>query len=315
MTLPQMTPEVSNIGQRANSGVSAEVDILVVSYNTKSELRDCIRSLEASLAGALYGKLGVRVLDNGSSDGSAAMVESYFPSVKLTKSPENLFYGPAINALARRSTAQYLVLLNPDTVVVSDIVSPMLEALRSDERVALSFPSLAYLSGETQPCCQRFPTLAFELATLCSGNALARKFQPLWHPEEVLRRAFAPPPGQVAFPMRFIWSTCCMIRRRDALALGPFREAFPMYDADLDLCRRLSDTGRTAVFLPDHTVYHLGGASSSLEQRLRMMSVGRQKYYRDHGAWWAPTVFSLLQLSHRVIRRRHAIVRGLGYRQ
>jgi hypothetical protein len=292
-----------------------EVDLLLVSYNTSAQLGACLRSLETTFAEALYGRVGVRVLDNGSVDDSADMVERRFPRVQLTRQGDNSLYGPGVNTLVRQSSARYVVLLNPDTVVDSDIVTPMVEVLRKDDRVAIVFPRLVGLNGEEQPCCQDFPSLELEAAVLIAGGGLARALRRWWNANQIVLRHFTPSPGQEPFPMRFVWSTCCMMRRQEATALGPFREAFPMYDTDLDLCRRLAESGRTAVYLPQLSVRHVGGASSSPEERAAMMAAGRRRYYQAHGTKRDARLFVLLQTAHRLAFQRRRLNRAAAPRE
>lgn len=278
------------------------VDVLIVSYNTAPDLEACLASLEATYGSDLGTRIGVAVLDNASVDGTPEMVEGRFGWVELTRSPVNVYYGPAVNQLVAASRAEYVLLLNPDTIVATDILTPLVAAL-AEPGVEVAHPRLVGTDGVEQPSAQDFPTLAFEAAQLVGHRSVARWVAPVWDVDGLLARSFAPSdPGPQ--PMRFVWSTCCLLRRDRATALGPFAPPFPMYDTDLDLSRRMADSGAKATYLPDVVVGHRGGASSTSEVRRVMMAEGRRHYYRVHGTRVEAALFPLLQAVHGVVRAR-----------
>src|SRR5690349_16467393 len=100
---------------------SPEVEVLIVSFNTRSLLDDCLGSIERYLDPSV----AVAVWDNDSADGSAEMVAERFPQTRLVRSEENLGFGAANNRLAASSRAEYLLLLNSDTLLTEDLVSPL----------------------------------------------------------------------------------------------------------------------------------------------------------------------------------------------
>src|SRR6185312_13520559 len=96
-----------------------DISVIIVSYNVKEFLRGAIASVERSLkAGNLIGE--ILVVDNDSSDGSAAMVAAEFPTVKLYALDHNLGFGRANNLALRDAKGEQLLLLNPDTIVAED---------------------------------------------------------------------------------------------------------------------------------------------------------------------------------------------------
>jgi N-acetylglucosaminyl-diphospho-decaprenol L-rhamnosyltransferase len=262
------------------------VDVLVVSYNTRDLLRGTLRSLLAHAPSADAADLRVRVLDNGSADGSADMVATEFPQVGLTRSPVNRGFGRANNELAAASDADYVMLLNSDVVMTQDVVTPLLDALAGDPAAIAAGPRMIFPDGQVQCSAQRLPSLSYEFAAILRGRrlgrALARIFDSQARVDAVHETAHHERPGAIRRPT-FMWATCWLVRRADVPADGLFDDAFPMYDEDLDFCRRAAAGGRTLLYVPSAELVHLGGASSATTgAKRRLMRRARLRYYRRH---------------------------------
>jgi N-acetylglucosaminyl-diphospho-decaprenol L-rhamnosyltransferase len=162
------------------------IEALFVSFNTRDTLRDALSSLLRHAPPADTAALRISVLDNGSSDGSAAMVAEEFPEARLHRSAVNLGFARANNELARTSTADYLLLLNSDVILTEDVVMPLLGALLEDPRVIAAGPRLVYPDGQVQYSAHRLPTLAYEFALVLRGRPLARAIRPLFDSQRVI---------------------------------------------------------------------------------------------------------------------------------
>jgi GT2 family glycosyltransferase len=261
------------------------VDTLIVSYNTRGLLRDCLASLRACAPDDPAIDLRISVLDNGSADASADMVASEFPEVRLIRSSVNLGFGLANNALAATSTASHLLLLNSDTVLRHDVVTPLLRALEADPAVAIAAPRLVYPDGAVQASSEHLPTLRFELAREIRGTKLQPLLRPLFDVDSVLddHRRLGLLQERRTHDAEFLWATCWLVRRADFPHGRLFDASFALYDEDLDTCRRVIAGGRRLVYVPAAEVLHLGGQSSvtSASKRARMRT-GRARYYRRH---------------------------------
>jgi N-acetylglucosaminyl-diphospho-decaprenol L-rhamnosyltransferase len=270
------------------------VDILIVSYNTSEILGDCLRSIDAHRPPRDQIALQIRVFDNASSDDTAEMVRRDFPEVLLRVSDANVGFGRANNALAGESRAEFLLLLNSDTVWTCDIVSPLLAELDSRPTAALAGPRLVFPDGRPQPSSQRLPSLTFEFAAAVRGTKLS--LLPL------LRRSTAHVSSVVGGDVEarearatgFLWATCWLLKREYVQQHGLFDERFPLYDEDLDFCRRLTDTGFSALYVPTVELIHLGGASSAPLAKLHAMRSGRARYYRHNDGALAALVYKYL---------------------
>ena len=128
--------------------------MVIVSYNTRPLLRDCLRSLRASEGLALE----VIVVDNASSDGSADMVRDEFPEVILLAQPRNRWFCGGNNVGVSQASADYVLLLNPDTVVTPDALARMRRFLMDNPRFAGVTAQMRYPNGPIQPTCSKIPS-------------------------------------------------------------------------------------------------------------------------------------------------------------
>jgi N-acetylglucosaminyl-diphospho-decaprenol L-rhamnosyltransferase len=261
------------------------VDALIVSFNTCELLRECLASVRANAPDDPGIELRISVLDNGSSDGSADMVANEFPDVRLIRSSVNLGFAMANNALAATSCASHLLLLNSDTLMSHDVVTPLLDALESDPAVAIAAPRLVYPDGEVQASSERLPTLRFELAREIRGTKLQPLLRPLFDVDAILedhrRRGLLE--QRRPHDAEFLWATCWLVRRPDFPGGSLFDASFALYDEDLDACRRITAGGRRLLYVPEAEIVHLGGRSSATSaSKLARMRSGRARYYRRH---------------------------------
>lgn len=130
------------------------LSVAIVNYNTRDLLRNCLQSLRNSKGV----ELEVIVVDNASSDGSAVMVEAEFPEVILLAQAENTWFCGGNNIGIDHATSEYVLLLNPDTVVAPDALSVMLEFLMNHPTYVGVTAQMHYPTGETQRTCSKIPT-------------------------------------------------------------------------------------------------------------------------------------------------------------
>jgi len=289
-----------------------------VSFNTRELLRDCLRSIESHRPPADEVELRISVLDNASDDGSASMIRADFPTVRLLRSGENLVFCRANNQLAASSTADYLLLLNSDTVWTQDIATPLLEVLEAWPGAGVTAPRLVEPDGTLQLSSQSLPTPALELAEVLKGTKLARLL-PRWDTHADVERMRQTHLADRREPREteFLWATCWMLRSSLVEEHGLFRPEFHMYDEDLDFCLRMRGAGVKLVYCPHVELVHLGGGSTKAPAaKLLLMRRARARFYRlNHGrrAWLAVAVgVTALQSAKLVKQQLGRRVRALG---
>jgi N-acetylglucosaminyl-diphospho-decaprenol L-rhamnosyltransferase len=248
----------------------ADLAIVIVSWNVRDLLRQCLLSLAASVQLTTKPRIEVLLVDNGSSDGTPAMVESEFPWVQLIRNQQNAGFTRANNQALRLARARYVMLLNPDTTFpdtffgavlpVDSAIARLLAYLETHPDVGVVGPRLLYPSGQTQSSRRRFPTLA----TAFFESTLLERFWPLSPP--VRRYRVMDRPDDVEQDVDWLVGACLVVRQEAIDAVGLLDEGFFMYSEEVDWCRRFKDAGWRVVFLPSAVVVHHEGKSS--EQNL-----------------------------------------------
>lgn len=283
------------------------IEFLIVNYNTRELLARCLDSIYRTLGS----EARIAVLDNGSSDESAAMVAERYPQVRLVASERNLGFARGNNLLAETSKADFLLLLNSDTEIHMDVVSPMLDALTADPAVSVVAPRLVYPSGEPQFSSEDFPNLVFELARRLQRTSAHRIFGGAIDAVLDRHRHTVQTRARVAHLTEVVWATCWLLAREDVVRFELFDEHFSTYDEDLDFCRRLHRRGGKALYLPTAEVVHLGGASSTSAAKQRLTTDARAKYYARHHGRLQALLFRLIVVITDGLRR---IKRGVSGR-
>ena len=159
--------------------MSTDLSIIIVSWNVAPLLSACLDSILGAPDVALHdGRLflgqhpvDVWVVDSASSDGSAAMVRSRYPQVNLLASDTNLGFSAGNNLALQHCTGRYVLLLNPDTEIVGDALSSMVDYMERHPEIGVLGPQLRYPDGTLQSSRRRFPTLGMALMeSTCWSN-------------------------------------------------------------------------------------------------------------------------------------------------
>lgn len=235
----------------------AEIAVAIVNYNTREDLRACLQSAVAAGPGTIV------VVDNASSDGSAALVRAEFPQVTLLANDRNGGYGRAANEAVAACTAPYVLLLNSDTLIAPDSLAALARYLDCHPRAAIAGPRLANPDGTLQASCFPFPTPLQVVLQLGNLTAIVRHLPILG--KRYLRTW--PHDGSRAVP--WVLGAALAIRRAPFEAVGGFDESFFMYYEETDLCYRLRQAGWETHFTPATTVVHKGEQSTK-QDRARM---------------------------------------------
>jgi GT2 family glycosyltransferase len=249
------------------------LSILIVSWNVRDLLRDCLRSIERG-----RGDLDVEVIvvDSASADGSAAMVAAEFPWVTLLPQTDNVGFPRGNNIALAQARGDSLLLLNPDTVVLDDALTVLVDYLRAYPDVGVVGPQLLNPDGSVQSSRRRFPTLAtgFLESTWLEGVAPG-----------VLRRYYALDlPDDATAEVEWLVGACLMVPRAVYERVGGLDEGYYMYSEELDWCRRIRADGWRVVYHPAARVVHHVGKSSEQAVTARHINFQRAKlrYFRKY---------------------------------
>jgi len=264
--------------------VMVEVSVCIVNYNTKERLKECLDSLYSQTRNIDY---EVIVVDNNSADGSVEMLKQLYPGTILISNRLNLGFGQANNQAIEQSQGEYLLFLNPDTRLLTDVISTLRDFLQAHPKAGAVGCRLLNPDGSLQTSGYRFPTLVQALGNLFMLNRVL--------PYQFLRGYFGPVLGKIwgqfdphdrLREVDYVTGACLMVRRKALQEIGYFDPAFFLYFEEKDLCLRLKRAGWQIYFTPEASVIHyLGGASKlcpeiSLYHRYRSMVYFFQKHYR-----------------------------------
>lgn len=226
------------------------ISTIVVNWNTRQLLSECLDSIASTCSTE---EMEVWVVDNASTDGSAAMVEQSFPQVNLISSKENLGFGRANNLALPHTSGEYLLLLNPDTVVKPEAVSVLLRYLQEHSRVGAVGPRIFSTDGIVQRSVHPTPTLLREVWRLFH---LDRIFPFSQYPARCFRVTSSR-------PVDVIMGSCMLIRRAVVDRVGLFDEQFFVYSEEVDLCERIRRAGWEIHYVPDSNIVHHGAQSTN----------------------------------------------------
>jgi len=254
-----------------------KVSIIIVNWNTRALLQDCLRSIIAETRSSYE----IIVVDNASSDGSARIVAEEFPDVVLLANSENRGFAAANNQGLQVARGENVLLLNPDTIVLDGAVDTMLDWLSRHPDVGCVGCQVLEGPGIIQRTCFADPN-AINLAIVELGlMKLARWIPALGHPWYVGWNRKTERVVDVVSGMFML------VPRAVLEKVGRLDEAFFIYAEEADWCRRIRRAGWICVFAPVAQIVHLDGGSKSTAQIRSRMYVQMQKshliYVRKHG--------------------------------
>jgi N-acetylglucosaminyl-diphospho-decaprenol L-rhamnosyltransferase len=257
----------------------ADVAVLIVSYNTAQLLGECLESLRKQRATL---NQQVIVVDNGSTDESVAMIQSRFADVELVEAGCNLGFARGANLAATRANAEFLLLLNPDTVVLDCAVERLVSFARSHPGYGLYGGRTIKRDGSLErSSCWALPTVwsvtcfALCLTTLFPDSRwFDPEAMPHWHRDTVREVG--------------IVTGCLLLIRQDLWReLRGFDERYFMYGEDADLALRARRAGYHPIICPDACIIHeVGKASATRADKLLLLFQGKATLVRDHFSGW-----------------------------
>lgn len=250
------------------------LSIVIVSWNTRDILADCLTSIFQHTQVLNF---EVIVVDNASADCTVEMLKSDFPQVKVFTNDSNLGFARACNQGMRASEGRLILLLNSDTFVRDDVIVGMTDYMLSRPEVSMAGCQLRYPDGRIQHSAYRSLSIwrsLFEDLWLYKLVSSPRREEMLlggyWHNDREMESDWL--------------AGAFMMLRRDLFeGVGGFSEDFFMYGEDSEWCMRIRRAGHRIFYNPDGVVYHIGSVSSDLEwtqkERLRLCHLGGLRSY------------------------------------
>jgi GT2 family glycosyltransferase len=231
-----------------------DLSIIIVNYNVKHLLEQCLLSVQKAIAGI---SAEVIVIDNASTDDSMDYLAPLFPWVKFTWNNENAGYARANNMGLKEAAGNYILFLNPDTILKEDTLQKSIAFMNADPRAGALGIKMYNGEGIYLPESKRgFPSPFYKLSGITAlfprSPVFARYY--LGHLDENSNQEVE------------VLSGAFMLTRKDVLQqTGGFDERFFMYAEDIDLSYRIQQAGYKNYYLAESSIVHFKGASTNQE--------------------------------------------------
>mgnify|MGYP001478171325 CR=1 FL=1 len=232
---------------------SNSVSVIIVSYNVKRYVTHCI---ETVLCSDYIGEKEIIVVDNNSFDETSQYLRETFPEIKLIENHKNVGFGKAVNHAAETATGEYLLILNPDTILQENTISTFVNYLKTHSEVGLIGPKIINPDGTLQLTCKRsFPTLSVALPKLLGFSKIFP--QTKWAGKYNLTYL---DPNKI-HSVDAVSGSCIFIRKTLFHEIDGFDEQFFLFGEDLDLCFRMKQKGHEIHYVPSTQILHYKGES------------------------------------------------------
>ena len=277
------------------AGASIDISIVIVNWNAKRCLLQCLRSIAETTGGL---RTETIVVDNGSSDDSVISIKKDFPWVIVIENGENLGFAKANNIGIRESVGAYVCLVNSDVVVIEKCFQTLFEYLEKHSRVGIIGPKMLGPDWDARRSTMGFPTLANVLYRALALDSLflnSRVLESYLGSQRKLKSI-----REVDVLNGFFW----MVRREALRDVGTLDERFFLYGEDIDFCIRMRAHGWSRVYHPGSMAIHFGGASSA-RQPVRFyveMQKANLQCWRKHHSLTSSTVYLGIMLLHHSVR-------------
>lgn len=241
-----------------------ELSIVIVSWNTQELLKDCLNSVYSETNNIEF---EIIVVDNASTDKSVEMLKKEFPEVKIIENKENVGFSRASNQGIRLSSATYILLLNPDTIIRDNAIEKMVDFIDAHPEAGAIGCQLLHKNGKhlvgdagyvislkTAISYAFFLSIIFH--KICKGLVINHKID---HEEEPIE-------------VDWISGACFLVRHSILKRIGLLDEDFFMFVEDMEWSRRIKREGFKIYYLPYMSIIHLAGVSTSQQTQIKNIS-------------------------------------------
>jgi GT2 family glycosyltransferase len=240
----------------------SSVSIIIVTYNSEKEIINCINSLLPQL-NDFDGE--IIIIDNDSNDKTISFIKDIdSKSISIIQNKENFGYTKANNQGVKNVKGDYILFLNPDTIVPNSTIKNLLDEIKDDKNLGVMAPQLRFPDGEIQNSCRRFPRrrdILYDSIGLSKIFNNSKEFN-YWKMGDFDHKKSSlvdQPAGAALLIPKMIFDE-----------IGLLDEQFPMFFSDVDLCKRIWDAGYNVQYTIKSFIIHKGGASV-YRKRIKMI--------------------------------------------
>jgi GT2 family glycosyltransferase len=268
-----------------NGRASMDLSIIIVNWNTKKLLVECLDSIFATTQNIDF---EIWVVDNHSTDGSPEMIREDFSEINLIENEKNIGFAKANNQAYQKCRGKYILLLNPDTVVENDAIERLFHFLNHTPEAGMVGARLLNPDKTLQSSAFPVPTLSKEFWRLFHLDyfvPFASYSMEKWDLDSVRE-------------VDTLLGACILIRREALDRFSLFDEEYFIYSEEVDLCTRLKKEGWKLYWLPSAVVIHYGAQSTQqvAEEMFLKLYAGKIHYFRKHHSKISVLVYKLILL-------------------
>jgi GT2 family glycosyltransferase len=282
----------------------AALSIVVISYNTRDMTLACLASVYAETQIPFE----LIVLDNASTDGSAEAIARSYPEATLIAEKTNHGFGPAHRIALKSATAPWLLLLNPDTVILDNAIDNLFNFAKRTPDAGIWGGRTLYADGSLNP------TSCFGKMTLWSVFCRVIGFNGVFRRSAFFNSEYYGNwPRDSERSVDIVTGCLFLIKRELWDRLGGFDDTFVMYGEEVDLCLKAHKTGVRPRITPDATIIHHGGASQAVrsDKMVRLMRAKMELIKRHFPSWQRGLglkLFRLWPLSRLIVSKCVSII-------
>ena len=266
------------------------LSIIIVTYNSTGHIDECLRSLVENRPAVDH---EIVVVDNASTDGTAAAIRARWNGVRVIDAGANLGFARANNLGIQQTFGELILLLNPDTSIPARAVDMLVGALETRPDVAIAGPRLVNADGHAELSFGRMMSPLAEVRQKALVRGSERGGPIAMYVESMTRRER---------DVDWVSGACLLVRRTDAESVGLMDERYFMYAEDVDFCAAVRARGRRVLFYPAAEIVHIRGqsratASAAAERAYRRSQMA---FYDKHHPGWAPWLRWYLKIRRRL---------------
>lgn len=254
-----------------------DLSIVIVSWNTKDLLKECLESIVKNTTATSY---EIYVVDNNSSDETCAMVSSEFPNVKLIENKYNAGFAKANNQAVELSDSKYILLLNPDTIVLPNAIDRMLKYIKANSNVGIVGCKLLNPDKTLQDSCRRFPTIKTYASILLRLHIVMPNLK-------CLKSYFMKDMDYNIHNEVDQVMGAALMYRTDVIAKKSYLDSdYWIWFEEVDFCYKVKKNGYKTVYIPDAEIIHYKAQSFNqlykVEQQ-RVFNRSLLQYFKKNG--------------------------------
>lgn len=239
----------------------SKISVVIVTYNNQNEIDNCLKSIFNKTS-----EVEIIIVDSDSKDDTRVLIKKYKNKVKLIELQENLGFGKACNLGVKKATGEYLIFLNPDTVILEkDFFASLATYLELNIEYGLIGPRIVNRDKTIQKSVRHLPTALGAFKEYILGQKGAYDFYQ--------------PVCQSLCEVESLVGACIVIKKDVFEKLGGFDNKYFMYFEDLELCRSIRKTGLKVGYLPNLEIEHTVGASGFGSPTLNFARKSAKKYF------------------------------------